>query len=142
VTREAILLFRRLLIIGIYLILPTNVYAEDIKLEVSKTNCSRITKYVAEQDVTYNPGVDVRGNPVAPADLDEQKIKIPDTIYINLAIPFKDLLNNYNPKFKNAEVYVGVIEYNIGSGKMLYNGQELSDPALNAIAQECQKKYQ
>jgi hypothetical protein len=136
------LLFGRLLIVCTCLVLPVNAFAEDIKLEVSKANCARITKYVAEQDITYKPGVDVHGKPVVSADLTNQNIELPDTIYINLSLPFKDLLNNYNPKLKNADVYVGVIEYNISSGKMLYNGQELSDPALNAIAQECHKRYQ
>ncbi|USG59624.1 hypothetical protein NBZ79_10540 [Sneathiella marina] len=129
-------------IVSAFFLVAFQAYAEDVELEVSKENCSRITKYVAEQDVNFKPGVDVHGKPVVPADLDGTQVKIPDTIFINLALPFKDLLNNYNPKLKNAEVYVGLIEYNISSGKMLYNGQELSDPALNAIAQECQKRYQ
>lgn len=122
--------------------LPGTSAAEDFKLEVSKANCQRIVKYTAEQDVNYKPGVDAQGRPVVPADLNQNQIKIPDTVFIDLSLPFKDLLKNYNPKLKNAEVSVGVIEYNISSGRMTYNGQELSDPALNAIAQECDKKYQ
>ncbi|MEH6524849.1 MAG: hypothetical protein V7723_02160 [Sneathiella sp.] len=134
--------FIRVTIVLILFLVPAQAFAEDVELEVSKKNCSRITKYVADADVDFKPGVDVHGKAVVPADLDGQQIKIPDTIFINLALPFKDLLNNYNPKLKNAEVYVGLIEYNISSGRMLYNGQELSDPALNAIARECQKRYQ
>ena len=136
------MVFLRMTIFSVFLLLPIQAFAEDVELEVSEKNCSRITKYVAEQDVTFKPGVDVHGKAVVPADLNGQQVKIPDTIFINLALPFKDLLNNYNPKLKNAEVYVGLIAYNISSGKMLYNGQELSDPALNAIALECQKRYQ
>lgn len=117
--------------------------AEEVRLEVSKSDCQRIVKYTPAPDVAYKPGVDVNGNPVAPADLNGgSQIKIPDQIYINLSLPFKDLLKNYNPKLKNAEVYVGTVEYNLASGKLLYNGQELTDPVKNAIANECRKRYQ
>ncbi|MZR30499.1 hypothetical protein [Sneathiella litorea] len=116
--------------------------AEDIRIEVSRQDCERIVKYTVDPDVTYKPGVDVHGKPVAPADLNGDQIKFPDQIYIDLAIPFKDLLKNYNPKLKNAEVYVGTVEYDIASGKLLFNGQELADPAENAIARECRERYQ
>lgn len=123
------------------LLIPMTALAEDVTLEVTKDNCQRIVKYVAEQDVTYTPGVDVHGRPVAPADLEQNQIQIPNRIFIDLSLPFKDLLKNYNPKLRNAEVYVGLVEYDINSGRLLFNGQELSDPALNAIARECEKKY-
>ena len=116
--------------------------AEDIRMEVSRMDCERIIKYTADPDVTYKPGVDVHGKPVAPADLNGSQIQVPDQIYIDLSLPFKDLLKNYNPNLKNAEVYVGTVEYDIASGKLLFNGQELADPVENAIARECRKRYQ
>ncbi|MDF2368657.1 hypothetical protein [Sneathiella sp.] len=116
--------------------------AEDIRMVVSRKDCERIVKYTPDPDVTYKPGVDVHGKPVAPADLSGSQIQIPDQIFIDLSLPFKDLLENYNPKLKNAEVYVGTVEYDIASGKLLFNGQELADPAENAIARECRKRYQ
>jgi len=116
--------------------------AEDVRMEVSRTDCERIVKYTADPDVTYKPGVDVHGKPVAPADLNDNQVKIPDQIFIELSLPFKDLLKNYNPKLENAEVYVGTVEYDIASGRLLFNGQELTDPAENAIAKECRKRYQ
>jgi hypothetical protein len=130
---------------GLFLIslclFPVLAHGENFQFEVSKSNCQRIVKYVAEQDVTFKPGVDVHGRTVAPADLNESKLKLPETIYIDLSLPFKDLLRDYNPKLKNSDVYVGQIEYNISSGAMLFNGQPLADLALNAIARECRKKY-
>ncbi|MCR9213662.1 MAG: hypothetical protein NXI13_08085 [Proteobacteria bacterium] len=131
----------RLAISAFLFLAPASSMAEDVTLEVTKDNCQRIVKYVAEQDVTYKPGVDVHGRAVAPADLEQNQIVIPNRIFIDLSLPFKDLLKNYNPKLKNAEVYVGLVEYDINTGRLLFNGQELSDPALNAIARECEKKY-
>lgn len=116
--------------------------AEDVRMEVSRKDCERIVKYTPDPDVAYKPGVDVHGKPVAPADLNGSQIQIPDRIFIDLSLPFKDLLRNYNPKLANADVYVGTVEYDIASGRLLYNGQELTDPAQNAIAKECRKRYQ
>ncbi|WP_373088889.1 hypothetical protein [Sneathiella sp.] len=133
----------RLHVICLCGILATSVAgAEDFRLEVSKDSCDRIVKYVADPDVTYKPGVDVHGNAVPPADIDANSIVLPDNIYVDLSLPIKDLLKNYNPKLKNADVYVGAIVFDIQSGRLLYNGQELSDPAQNAIAVECRKRYQ
>lgn len=131
----------RLALVIILFLAPVTAMAEDVTLEVTKDNCQRIVKYVADQDVTYKPGLDVHGRAVAPADLEQNQIVIPNRIFIDLSLPFKDLLKNYNPRLKNAEVYVGLVEYDINSGRLLFNGQELSDPALNAIARECEKKY-
>ena len=99
----------RLLFIVIFLIGASGIaQAEDFRIEVSRTDCERIVKYTPAPDVAYKGGVDVHGKPVAPADLNAgSQIKLPDQIFIDLSLPFKDLLKNYNPKLKNAEVYVG-----------------------------------
>jgi hypothetical protein len=120
----------------------TAVAEDEIRLEVSRAACEQIVKYKQSPDVTYQPGVDVHGKPVAPADLEDERTNIPDQIYVNLALPFKDLLKSYNPKLAEAEVNVGIVEFDIASGQLLYNGQELTDPAENAIANECRKRYQ
>ncbi|MAL79716.1 MAG: hypothetical protein CMN55_11495 [Sneathiella sp.] len=135
------MIIRSLVAICLALIIIPDGRAEDIRLTVSRSDCDRITKYIAAQDVIYQEGKDVHGRAVAPADLEATTIRIPERIFIDLSLPFKDLLKNYNPKLKNAEVRVGAIEYDIASGRMFFNGQELADPALNAIALECRTRY-
>lgn len=116
--------------------------ADDVQITVSKENCARIEKHVAAADVTYKPGVDVHGKPVAPADLNGgNRLKLPDEIVIDLSLPLQDLLSSPPDRLKNADVRVGEIIYNINSGKMLFNGQELADPAMHALAEECAKRY-
>lgn len=117
--------------------------AEDIDAEivVSREDCQRIEKHLARADVTFKPGVDVHGKPVAPADLDDNRLKIPDTITIDLSLPLQDLFTTNNARLKNAEVQLGQLEYDVLSGRLNFNGQELADPALNAIAIECRKIY-
>lgn len=42
---------------------------EAPKVRITKKDCNRLVRYQASADVAYQPGVDVRGNPVMPADV-------------------------------------------------------------------------
>jgi len=116
----------------------------EIKLEITKATCARVQKHVARNDVTYKAGVDVQGRPVVPADIGNNSIALPDSITIDLSLPLKDLYPLASPPdraLQNAAVEVGKVDYNLASGKLTFNGQELADPALGAIAEECRKTY-
>lgn len=119
-------------------------HAEEIRIEATKEDCQRIEKHVARNDVNYKPGVDVRGRPVKPADLNSTPLIDLDEIVIDLSLPIKELFSAGRPlrdDLAAAEVKVGTIRYNMKSGKFFFNDQELADPALNAIAAECNKRY-
>jgi hypothetical protein len=65
--------------------------AETVKL--STGDCSKLVQHVPADDVTYKPGVDVRGRPVVPADLGGgSAITIPDEIDIQIGIDLADRL--------------------------------------------------
>lgn len=116
-------------------------WAADVRLTVSRSDCDRIARHLAAPDVAYKAGMDVHGRPVAPADIEGDEIVIPERIFIYLSIPLNDLLVNHNPKLSNADAFVGAIQYDMASGRMYFNDEELADPALNAIAVECRKRY-
>ena len=119
-------------------------FAVDAEIKVTKKDCQRVEKHLARNDVAYKPGVDVHGKPVVPADLDDNRLQLPETIIIDLSLPLQDLYEGAkgeDEKLANAEVQVGKLEYNLSSGKLKFNGQALGDPALNAIAIECRKIY-
>ncbi len=124
--------------------ISVNVQAEEIIVEATKEDCQRIEKHVARNDVNYKPGVDVRGRPVKPADLNSTPLIDLDEIVIDLSLPIKELFSEGKPirdDLATAEVKVGTIRYNMKSGKFFFNDRELADPALNAIAVECNKRY-
>ncbi|OUR77027.1 hypothetical protein A9Q83_12445 [Alphaproteobacteria bacterium 46_93_T64] len=124
--------------------LASTASAEEMILTVSEKNCARIEKHIAKADVTYKGGVDVRGNAVASADLNQNQLQLPESVTIDLSLPLHDLFSLANPpsrKLQNAEVHVGTLEYNLGSGKLTFNGQELADPALHAISEKCKEIY-
>ncbi len=59
------------------------------KVRITKRDCQRIIRHVASAGVAYKPGVDVRGNPVVPADADGNfTIPLPDVFEFNIT---KDL---------------------------------------------------
>lgn len=63
----------------------TSAGADEIR--ITSRDCQRIVRHVADADVAYKPGVDVRGKPVAPADLsDSPKLKLPDVYTFDINI--------------------------------------------------------
>jgi len=65
--------------------------AETVTL--STGDCSKLVAHQPADDVTYKPGVDVRGKPVVPADLGGgSAVKIPESIDIQIGIDLADRL--------------------------------------------------
>ncbi len=110
------------------------------EVKIAPEDCRRLVQHRASADVAFKPGVDVRGNPVAPADLPGQaRITAPNEITINLTI---DVLRQYGVPADSllapsGEASVGTIKYDISSGKLTYNDQPLSDPEQDALAAAC-----
>src|SRR5262245_4444255 len=64
------------------------------EIAISRKDCSRLVNHEPAPDVTYQPGVDVHGRPVAPADLGGgQQIQLPDVIYIPIEVLTQDSFN-------------------------------------------------
>ncbi|GLQ07185.1 hypothetical protein [Sneathiella chinensis] len=118
--------------------------AEEVRVTVTTEDCAHISRHVARDDVTYQAGRDVSGRPVVPADLDGPQVQFPETVIIDLSLPLADLFEGGNPPvraLRNADVELGRIDYHMQTGRITFNGQVLADPALNAIAAECRKRY-
>ena len=65
--------------------------AESVKL--STGDCTKLVQHRPSADVTYKPGVDVRGKAVAPADLGGgYNMQIPEEINIQIGIDLADRL--------------------------------------------------
>ena len=123
------------------LTLAAKAHADDTaSITVSATDCQRLVNHVASADVAYKPGVDVHGNPVAPADL-PGTVKIQTPTEITFDVTF-DLLGNYGVSedsslFARGAASVGTVKYDINSGALTFNGQRLDDPEMKALADLC-----
>ena len=62
-------------------------------LAVSAADCQKLVAHTPSDDVTYKPGVDVRGNKVAPADLDGgYQLELPESIDLQIGVDLADRL--------------------------------------------------
>lgn len=108
---------------------------------ISERDCRQLTvKHEPAPDVTYQPGVDVHGNPVAPADLNGgSQIKLPEVIYIPLEVLIQDRFGiPANSVLYEAKAQVGVVE--VRGDKVYYEGQLLNDPETVAVEEACRAK--
>lgn len=109
-------------------------------LELTSEQCRRLSRHVPDPGVSYQPGVDVRGRSVAPADLTDSgshaAIEPPETIVIPIEV---DLFNRFgipaNPALFEGDAQVGEVLYK--DGKLYFNGQRLADGASDEIALYC-----
>ncbi len=118
-------------------------------ITVTAETCAALATYEPAPDVEYQPGVDVNGAPVAPADLGgTPRIEVPRDISVSitvelahvLGIPaFPDPAHPQNDIYK-PEAAIGIVTYK--DGKFAFNGQPLQSDAEAALAKLCQQQGQ
>jgi hypothetical protein len=106
--------------------------------------CNALTKHTPDANVAYQPGVDVNGKPVAPADLPgapqiqlPREIKIPLTVNLAKAINLDTSTYPYNQLGQGTEVQLGT--FSIEGDRVTFNGQTLSDEQQDNLAVLCMK---
>ncbi len=81
---------------------------------VTREDCARLVAHVASADVAYQPGVDVNGNAVASADLDDEGGRI-----------------------GNFDATAGIGAVTFRNGVVHFNGRPLSSPEARRLAAAC-----
>jgi hypothetical protein len=117
-----------------------DVAVDGATVRVTKADCRRLVKHRPDAGVAYQPGVDVHGEPVAPADLhDRPKIELPETVRIPIEV---DLDARYglppDASFKG-DVQVGEVEVDLKTGAATFNGQPLTAGDAAELRAKCQK---
>ena len=109
-------------------------------IAVTHQDCDRLVKYQPAPGVKYQPGVDVQGRPVTPADLGGgYQIKPPETIVIPIEILIQDRFNiPTNSVLWNAKAQVGVVT--VKGDQVFYEGQLLGDSETAALEQLCREQ--
>lgn len=127
-----------LIIFGCLLAAPAN--AGEPKADPAL--CRALVKHTPDADVAYQPGVDVHGNPVAPADLPGQpQMQLPAKIQIPLTLNLAKTLNlntssyPYNQLGTGTEAQLGTLT--VEGDKVSFNGQPLSDEQQDKLAVLC-----
>lgn len=119
---------------------PTLAAAQS--LSITGTDCRRLVQHTPAPDVAYKPGVDARGKPVAPADLNPApQIRVPDTIVFDAAVDLRRYgVSTASPLFQpNAKV--GEVRVD-KDGRTYFNGQPLGDPEIAALEAFCKRRLE
>jgi len=112
---------------------------------VTPAFCNALVKHTPDANVAYQPGVDVEGNAVAPADLPgAPQMKLPDQIKIPLTLNRAKTLNlntstyPYNQLGKGTEAQLGVLT--VEGDKVFFNDQPISDEQQDKLAVLCMQQ--
>ena len=113
--------------------------AAERTIAVARSDCELAVRYVPPPGVAYQPGVDVHGKPVAPADLDgNQRLQLPDTIAVVITDDLRKRfgLPDDSPLF-DSTAFVGIVALRMSDHRLTFNGVELSDREADALAALC-----
>jgi hypothetical protein len=120
---------------------------------VTKSDCQAVLRHQPSADVTYQPGTDVHGHYVAPADLGggaDVKGLVPDTLKFDIRInpmtygktttvPAAGATTAAQGNFANTSVPVAHVEIDMKSGATSLNGKTLGGEQERIVGEACRR---
>lgn len=133
---------RTLPFVALFFVAAATAAYGQITVQISKQDCSQLVRHVASSDVGFQPGVDVNGNAVAPADLEGTRtIPAPDAISIPLTLDLASRLGI--PPGGNADYLARPVIGDVvvtSDGRVSFNGMPLTSEIQHELAQLCQRR--
>ncbi len=136
----------RWLFVSLTVLLPATAAAETVPIDFD--DCARIVAHVPAPDVAYRPGVDVDGNAVAPADLDDVgRLDLDgEDVVVEIAVPLRAFPGTVGDPVEfeaeggaidrfHAAAQVGAVT--VRDGNVYFNGRLISKPDLKRYAELC-----
>lgn len=109
---------------------------QDGEITIARDDCARLVAHRPAANVTYQPGVDVRGEAVAPADLNGAAIDLPDVLVIDLTVDLADRLGiPADPDNFQADLDLGTVE--LRGDRAYFDGEPLEDEAQAELIALC-----
>ena len=110
------------------------------EVAISRRDCERLVRHEPGPDVAYQPGVDVHGRPVVPADLGGgSPIELPDVIYIPIEVLIQDKYGiPANSVLYDATALVGVVS--VRGNQVYFEDKPLTDPEIAALEAACRDR--
>jgi hypothetical protein len=107
---------------------------------ITDADCARIVNYQAPPGVAYQPGVDVNGQPVAPADLNPQPQVGSHPITIDITADLHKYGVPAGSPLLLPGAHLGQVTVEDNGQRVLFNGQPLGDSEEKAIAEACRQR--
>ncbi len=113
--------------------------AQDPVLRIAQADCARLVRHQPAPDVAYQPGIELRGREVVPADLEGGvSVEAPRHFLVPIEIDLADRLGiPASPDNFQADAFIGVIE--VRGKRAYFNGQPLQNEAEVELATICQE---
>lgn len=133
-------MFRGLWLVVAVLLPAASAAAETVRVEITRADCARLVEHQPAPDVEYEPGVDVRGEPVPPADLGSGvELALPETIRVLIEVELDERLGlPTDGESYQGTVPVGVVEV-LDDGTVTFNGRPLQTEEQARLSRRCQE---
>lgn len=111
------------------------------KATITRADCQALATYHKAPGVDYQPGVDVNGHYVAPADVPSgPTYHLPDRVEFDVVInPLNYGQANASGKFNNTGLPVGHVVIDMRTGRATMDGQPMQDTQQQYIEDICRK---
>ena len=96
--------------------------------------CKLRAQHTASPGAAYQPGVDVHGNPVMPADVNAAPSMVPDVIRIPMTVDLAQRLGTV-PAGMELKADTGMVEIH-KDGKVIFNGQDFTTQSVAVCGNE------
>ena len=129
----------RLVAISLCFLFIPGVLAGEAAVRITKSDCIYLTEHQASADVAYQPGVDVRGRKVAPADVDTSpalKNLVPEILEFPIAL---NPLKGGAARFGETSLTVGTISFDMKTKRASFNGKPLTRGETRRLAKKCKE---
>lgn len=103
------------------------------QVRLSSADCARVVAHIAEPSASYQPGADVLGRPVTPADLSPPAQVLPPTLGFVLSVELARRLNL--PGALKGDLPLGIVT--IENNQLLFNGRPIGGDAEAQLAAAC-----
>jgi hypothetical protein len=107
---------------------------------IDARTCRRLVRHIPDPDVTYRPGVDVRGTPVAPADLHDYsafEALVPDTVTFHVVLDPFEYAGTAPRGIESPGMVLGTVSYDINRGTFAINGRPITTGEQDALVRAC-----
>ena len=131
--------------LGLVFLIAGKAAVAQTYVTVSEADCQCLIRHLPSADVAYQPGVDVRGNAVAPADLDANEpggsdLILPRAVLIPIEVELFDRFGiPANGVNFDADAMIGEVTVDLATGEAFFNGQPLPSEAEAELAVRCQQ---